>query len=115
MNRPSLAALERELAERPAHGVQVTVEDVGRLSAEAVQAQYDAAAKAVENMGVEVKERIQKLEAMLLECDKDMKLLAECANVIREKGNMVRAQIDEASTLSQDIRKAATEFTSKVK
>jgi len=88
--------------------------DLGRLSAEAVMASYEAAAKAVENMGEEVKTRIKRLEASLRECDEDLKLVAEAAAHIRDKGNHVQAQIDEAAHLSNEIRTVCREFSKKV-
>lgn len=91
-----------------------TTPDIGRMSAEAVLAQYEVAAKSVEEMGHDVKDRIAKLEAALAECDKDMKIINECAQMIRDKGKMVQAQIEEASALSHDIREACVEFKRKV-
>lgn len=88
--------------------------DVGRLSAEAVLAQYEAAAKAVEGMGDDVKIRIDRLEKALTEADQDLKLVAETAAAIREKGKLVQVQIEEASTLSKDIKDACAEFRKKV-
>jgi hypothetical protein len=89
-------------------------DDIGRLSAEAVLAQYDHAAKCVEELGLEVKERIRKLEDQLKEADADLKLIGEAANKIREKGKLVHAQIEEASQLSKDIRETCAEFVRKV-
>jgi predicted Zn-ribbon and HTH transcriptional regulator len=80
----------------------IPAENLGRLSAEAVQAQYETAAKSVEAMGDEVRVRIGKLEAALAECDADMRLIAEGANAIREK--LVSLQIEEASIQCKDIR-----------
>jgi predicted LPLAT superfamily acyltransferase len=91
-----------------------TINDLGRLSAEAVQAQYEEAAKSVEAMGNAVKDRIVKLEAALHECDADMKALAEMAASVREKGKLIFAQIEEANNVSKDIRTACEDFKKKV-
>jgi SMC interacting uncharacterized protein involved in chromosome segregation len=88
--------------------------EIGRLSAEAVQSQYEAAAKAVEDMGLAVQDRIKKLENALRECDRDMKLLGEVAHTIRDKGNLVYAQIEETSSVSKDLRAIAEGFRVKV-
>jgi len=88
--------------------------DLGRMTAEAVMTQYESAAKAVEEMGQSVKDRVHKLEAAMIECDKDMKLIEEAAKAIREKGNLVQVQIEEVSSLSSDIRAACEEFKKKV-
>ena len=98
--------LKREVA-RP--------EDLGRLSAEAVMKQFEHAAKAWLEMGTEVKERIQKLEQHLSEANKDLKILAECADTIREKGQLARAQMEEATAFSTELRNLANEFRDKVK
>jgi predicted ribosome quality control (RQC) complex YloA/Tae2 family protein len=96
------------------HRPAVGEEDVGRLSAQAVLAQYEIAAKAVESMGEEIRTRLGRLEAALAEADEDMKLVAEAAKSIREKGSLVYAQIEEASGLSKDIRATCAEFRRKI-
>jgi DNA repair ATPase RecN len=60
-------------------------DNVGRLSMEDVQAQYEAATKSVEEMGQAVQDRFRRLDHALRECEKDMRLLAEVAQVIRDK------------------------------
>ena len=90
------------------------VGELGRMSAEAVLTQYEAAAKSVEEMGEDVKARIVKLEAALAECHKDMQIIGECAQMIRDKGKLVQAQIEEASAVSADIREACVEFKRKM-
>ena len=90
------------------------LDDLGRMSAEAVLTQYEAAAKAFEEMGDAVKDRVAKIAGALLECDRDMKEIAETAELIREKGRHVQIQIEEASALSNDIRTACNEFKRKI-
>ena len=90
------------------------VQEIAKLTAQGVTAQYEAAAQAVEKMGEEVKDRIAKLEAALAECNKDMKTVAEAAAAIREKGKLVALQIEEASVLSKDIRNACADFGKRV-
>jgi len=112
--------------------VGIAAEDLGRLSAEAVQAQYEYAARSVEGMGTAIKERMAKIEASMEDsrketqlladaadqamqrCEADMKLLAEAAAAIREKGKFVYAQIDEASAVSKSIGATAAEFKAKL-
>jgi hypothetical protein len=90
-------------------------EDLGRLSAEAVMTQFEHAAKAWLDMGTEVKDRIQKLEQHLREADKDLKLLAECADMIREKGKLASIQMEEATAFSTELRDLANGFMSRGK
>jgi hypothetical protein len=90
------------------------LDDLGRMSAEAVLTQYEATAKAVEEMGNDVKEMVKKLGYSLIECDNDMKVVAETAAAIREKGKHSQALIEQVSALSSSIRAACEEFKKKV-
>jgi hypothetical protein len=89
-------------------------EDIGRLSAEAVQKQYEVAAKAVTEMGEVIKERIKRLEQALQECDNDMKVIAEMAAAIVDKGTHVAAEIEHTNAVAADIRTACAEFQKKI-
>lgn len=93
---------------------KVGEEDIGRLSAEAVLAQYELAAKAVEDMGEAIKTRVARLADALAEADADMRLVAETAKAIREKGALAHAQIEEAAGVSKEIRGACADFRSKI-
>jgi len=93
---------------------EISHEDLGRLSAEAVLSQYEGAAKAIEGLGEEITDRARKLEASLIEADRDLKLIAEAAEAIREKGKLVYVQIEEASGVSRNIRDVCAELRNKV-
>jgi ribonuclease HII len=95
-------------------GPAEVVQAAGRLSAESIRHEYDLAAKAIESMGNEVRERVDKLEAALTDCDHDMKLIAEAAASIRDKGKSVYVQIEEASVLSKEIRDTIAQARQKV-
>ena len=86
-------------------------EDLGRLSADAVQSQYEMAAKAVEEMGHAIRKR---MEDTLTDCDKTMKMIDEAAKAIRAKGEQVHKQIAEDSALSQEIHKTVENIKSKM-
>lgn len=89
-------------------------ENIGRLTAEAVQTQFDNAARAVEDMGISIKERVTRLETALQEADADMKLIVETAAAIRDKGQAVYGQIEEMNIISQDIRAVCAGFKKKL-
>lgn len=116
----SFDTIENDIAELHRQPVRISplvlsaVEDVGRLSAEAVQAQFENAAKNVEEMGTEVKERIRRLEDALQECDADLRLIGEAARKIREKGQTVYTEIEETSALSKNIRDTCSDFMKRV-
>jgi hypothetical protein len=88
--------------------------DIGRLSADAVLEQFKMAAKSVEEMGEEIQARIRALEGSLKECDADMKLLAEAAVAIREKGKLAHAEIERTAAVSKDIREIVAAIKNKL-
>ena len=90
------------------------LDSLGRMSAEAMTKQYEAAAKACESMGDEIRARIAMLQVSLDECARDMKLIGEAATAIRDKGKAVRAQIEKSSALSKQVRDACADLKRKV-
>ena len=106
------AAVEHEpdppVAEEPA---PEAVPEPRHASAEAVLAKYEAAAKAVQAMGEEVKERISALQKSLADCGNDMDLIAEGAKAIRDKGKHAYALMEDAAAFSHNIHIAITTFT----
>ena len=90
------------------------LDNLGKMSADAVRAQYEAAAKSFEVMGEEVKDRINKLEASLAEGHASMKLLEEAATAIREQGKLAHMQIAEMSNVTKHINGMCVEVMKKV-
>jgi hypothetical protein len=105
-----LDALEREMGEF-IDSPPPAPRDLGALSAEAVLMQYEAAAQSFEELGTEIKDRIARLQAALAECDSDLRLIAEGAKAIREKGRLAHAQIAEACLVSSQIRQTCDAFS----
>ncbi|HEX2558399.1 MAG TPA: hypothetical protein VHK86_08780 [Nitrososphaera sp.] len=91
------------------------VDNIGRLSAEAIVQQYEAAAKQVEELGVETKEIAAKLTEALKECDEDMRVIAETAQAIRDKGKSIFIQIEDASRITTELRRTCIELKDKIK
>lgn len=90
------------------------LDELGRMSAEAVLTQYEATAKEIESMGDLVKDMVRKLGASLVECDQDMKFVAETAAAIRDKGKHSQALIEQVSALSTALRTSCAEFKKKM-
>ena len=84
------------------------------MSGEAVMSLYETAAKSIEMMGDEMRERIKSLQSALVESEDAMKAVVELAATIREKGKLHEVKIEEATLLSKEIRDACTEFKRKV-
>jgi uncharacterized coiled-coil DUF342 family protein len=89
--------------------------DIAKLSADAVLEQYKMAAKSVEEMGEEVQARIRALEAAIVECNADMKLLKEAADAIMEKGKHAHVEIERTAAVSKDIRDIVAQIKEKLK
>ena len=106
--------VQRALVDFKTSSTDERVQAAGRLSAESVKHEYELASKAIMDMGTEVVDRVEKLEAALVECDKDMRLIAEAAAFIKERGKMVYTQIAEASALSKEIRDACAAAREKI-
>jgi hypothetical protein len=82
--------------------------DISRMSADAMLAQYEAAAKAVEEMGVSASRNIARIgEALAAE-------IAEAAAVIRGKGKLAQSLVEDAGTLTRDIRDTCNGIKRKV-
>ena len=91
------------------------VDEVGRLSAEAIVKQYETAAKQIEDLGNEIKDSSAKLTAALAEHDEDMKLISETAQAIRDKGKAIFLQIENASHVTTELRRTCAELKNKIK
>jgi hypothetical protein len=89
-------------------------EELGKMSGEAVLAQYEAAAKSVEEMGDVVKNAVKQLSESLIQCDADLKFIAETANAIRDKGLQSQELVQKMSDMSRAIRDTCLEFKRKV-
>ena len=108
---PDIAALEDGIAELARLAPRdINPADLGKLTSEAVLAQFDHAAKAVEAMGVAVRESAAKMEAAMKDHTADLELISKAAEHIRQKGANVQAQIEQASALTAEIREACAQF-----
>jgi len=90
------------------------LEDLGRMSAEAVMKQCEATVASVEEMGKTVQNLVKRLGESLIECDTDLKHVAEATHAIREKAKHTEAVIDHVNDLSKSIRAACADFQKKV-
>jgi hypothetical protein len=84
--------------------------DLGRMSAEAVQKQYDAAAEAFTRLGEDVRRTADQLQDALDECEADLKLLEEGAKAIMDKGKTHALRVQRASQKSQALRAGVTDL-----
>jgi hypothetical protein len=88
--------------------------EIGRLSAEAVVREYEAAAKEIEAMGAELIERVKQCEAMTcdaLAATNDMK---ETAKRYREEAKRIFLQIEDCSLMTAEVRKTCTALKARI-
>jgi methyl-accepting chemotaxis protein len=122
--RVNLQALDDELGEvarsvrrpeiTPLDQVPDNTPDIGRLSADAVMATAEAAAKEVESLKAMVKELAPELEKSMAEMDKSLATIAEAAKQVRDRGERTRLQVQAANDLAKEIAAKCAEFTKMV-
>jgi len=80
-----------------------------------IEQHCEYAARKLEEMFAESKARTKDLTDALAECEHDMRLIAESALAIREKGKHAAALIQEVKDFSMALRAACTEIVEKLK
>ena len=88
--------------------------EIGKLSAEAVVREYEAAAKEIEAMGAELIERVRQCEAMTRDALAVTEDLKETAERYREEAKRVFVQIESCSLVTAEVRKICTELKEKI-
>ena len=86
----------------------------GKLSAEAVVREYEAAAKEIEAMGVELIELVKQCEATTRDALAVTEELNETAGRYREEAKRVFLQIENCSAVTAEVRKTCTELKEKI-
>ena len=80
------------------------VSRVGKLSAEAVVREYDAAVKEIEALGSELAEAAKKCEAMVAGVHSMVNEIRELAANYREEGKRYFLQIEDCSLMTSEVR-----------
>src|SRR5215213_1052234 len=80
------------------------VNQVGKLSAEAVIREYDAAVKEIEALGAELSEAASKCEAMVAGVHAMVGEIKELAANYREEGKRYILQIEDCSLMTAEVR-----------
>lgn len=88
--------------------------EIGKLSAEAVVREYEAAAKEIEAVGAELTERMKQCEAMTRDAFAVTEELREIAERYREEAKRVFVQIENCSLLTAEVRKTCTDLKEKI-
>ena len=88
--------------------------EIGKLSAEAVVREYEAAAKEIEAMGADLVERAKQCEKVTAEALAVTDELKEVAARYRTEAKRVFDQIENCSFVVAEVRKACTELRDKI-
>ena len=88
--------------------------EIGKLSAEAVVREYEAAAKDIEAVGAELIERVKQCDAMTRDAFAVTEELKETAARYREEAKRVFLQIENVTLMTAEVRKTCTELKEKI-
>ena len=88
--------------------------EIGKLSAEAVVREYEAAAKEIEAIGVELTNLVKQCEATTRDALAVTEELQETAGRYREEAKRVFFQIENWSQVTAEVRKTCTELKEKI-
>jgi len=88
--------------------------EIGKLSAEAVVREYEAAAKDIEAMGAELIERVKQCEAMIRDALAVTEEMKETAARYREEAKRIFLQIENVTLMTAEVRKTCSELKEKI-
>jgi hypothetical protein len=88
--------------------------EIGKLSAEAVVREYEAAAKEIEAMGMELTELVKQCETATRDALVVTDELKETAGRYREEAKRVFLQIENCSLVMAEVRKTCAELKEKI-
>ena len=88
--------------------------EIGKLSAEAVVREYEAAAKEIEGMGAELIERVKQCEAMTRDALAVIEEMKETAARYREEAKRIFVEIENCTLMTAQVRKTCTEVKEKI-
>jgi chromatin segregation and condensation protein Rec8/ScpA/Scc1 (kleisin family) len=109
---PSVSAPELSMPDYVEHRAGAT--EIGKLSAEAVVREYEAAAKDIEDLGLELVGHVKQCEAMSREALGVIEELKETAARYREEAKRVFLHIENCSLVTAQVRRTCAEMREKI-
>lgn len=88
--------------------------EIGKLSAEAIVREYEAAAKEIEAMGAELIERAKQCEAITRDALAVTEEMKDTAARYREEGKRLFLQIESCSLITAEVRNISTDLKEKI-
>lgn len=90
------------------------VDQIGKLSAEAVTAQYEDAVKALEAMGTTLIDCVRRAEKMAAGCEDAIAYVQDTAQKYREEAKLIFDRIEQASVMTAEVRSICDEMRKKI-
>src|ERR1700722_11634168 len=90
------------------------VDQIGKLSAEAVTAQYEDAVKALEAMGTTLIDCVERAEKMAAGCKDAIAYVQDTAQKYREEAKLIFDRIEQASVMTAEVRSICDEMRKKI-
>ena len=90
------------------------VDQVGKLSAEAVAAQYEGAVKALEELGTTLVDCVKRAETMAAGCKDAIAYVQDTAQKYREEAKLIFDRIEQASVLTAEVRSVCDEMRKRI-
>jgi hypothetical protein len=90
------------------------VNQVGKLSAEVIVREYDAAVKEIEALGAELTDAAKRCEETVAGVHSMVKEIKELAASYREEGKRYFLQIEECSLMTSEVRAVCEELKNKI-
>jgi hypothetical protein len=90
------------------------VDQIGKLSAEAVVAQYEGAVKALEEMGATLIDCVKRAENMAAGCKDAIDFVQNTAQKYREEAKLIFERIEQASVMTAEVRSVCDEMRKKI-
>ena len=78
--------------------------EISKLSAEAITREFEATAKEVEAMGKELQDAARRCESVVAGAHEALAECREMAALIRDKGKLYSAQIEDVSAMTAEVR-----------
>jgi hypothetical protein len=90
------------------------VDQIGKLSAEAVITQYEGAVKALEEMGATLIDCVKRAENMAAGCADAIAYVQDTAQKYREEAKLIFERIEQASVMTAEVKSVCDDVRKKI-
>jgi hypothetical protein len=90
------------------------LDQIGKLSAESVVAQYEGAVKALEEMGTTLIDCVKRAEKMAAGCKDAIAYVQDTAQKYREEAKLIFDRIEKASVVTAEVRSICDDMRRKI-